>query len=65
MIKLKCPFPVVLENWQQLSGSAVFDSKGMAIGMAISVDVDNDILNVLPMSYILKCIDMVEDNRCN
>ena len=46
-----------LNEWEALSGSAMFDEKGKVVGMTIRYDEENGIVRVLPMKIILRLID--------
>ena len=57
MLVFDYPNPIINEDWEALSGSAIFDNEGKSVGMCVSV---NDITNkvwVLPIDFILKMID--------
>ena len=46
-----------LNEWEALSGSAMFDENGNVVGMTIRYDEENGIVRVMPMKIILRLID--------
>lgn len=57
LFRFQCPFHVIYDNWAALSGSLMFDSDGLSVGMSVRVDPDSDSVWVMPMKTILRLID--------
>lgn len=62
LYKLYSERPVVKSEWEALSGSAVFNQEGLAIGMAVRVYEEDSIVWVIPMKSILAMIDRAIDS---
>lgn len=57
MLVFTNPEPVINNDWEALSGSAVFDNEGNAVGMCLSVNDKDDSIWVMPIGFIIKMID--------
>jgi len=57
LFRFQCTFHVIYDNWAALSGSLMFDSDGLSVGMSVRVDPDTDSVWVMPMKTILRLID--------
>lgn len=61
LYKLYSERKVVKEEWEALSGSAVFNQNGLVVGMAVRIFEDDDVVWVMPIKSILEMIDRVID----
>lgn len=51
------PDPIINDDWAGLSGSAIFDNEGKAVGMCLSVDDVTNKVWVMPIGLIIRLID--------
>lgn len=59
------PVPIINDDWAGLSGSAIFDNEGKAVGMCLSVDDVTNKVWVMPIELILRLIDKTIEYEVN
>lgn len=60
----KSPTTITLEEWQAISGSAVFNQDGKVVGMVVKISFNPISILAVPSKTILKLIDcVIEQNK--
>lgn len=58
----KSPTAIINEEWEAISGSAVFNQDGKVVGMAVRIYLNS--IMAIPSKTILKLIDsVIEQNK--